>query len=82
MKCNTPFMKEAGKSSTMYNHADLVRYLTKSIALPVNPRQLRLTLEPYLRLHKDVSASWYGRLGLSINVVGLKAFVVMMGRRP
>ena len=55
-------MKEDGKSSTMYNHADLVRYLTKSIALPVNPRQLRLTLEPILRLHKDVSASWYGRL--------------------
>ena len=62
VKCNTPFMKEEGKSSTMYNHADLVRYLTKSIALPVNPRQLRLTLEPILRLHKDVSASWYGRL--------------------
>ena len=62
VKCNTPFMKEDGKSSTMYNHADLVRFLTKSIASPVNQKQLRLTLEPYLRLHKDVSASWYSRL--------------------
>ena len=60
--CNELFTKQPYLSSTMYHPEELASYCAARIAFPVKIAQVKLTLQPVLRLHKDVSGSWWSRM--------------------
>ena len=60
--CNELFTKQPYLSSTMYHPEELAIYCAARIAFPVKIAQVKLTLQPVIRLHKDVSDSWWSRM--------------------
>ena len=60
--CNELFTKQPYLSSTMYHPEELAIYCAARIAFPVKIAQVKVTLQPVIRLHKDVSDSWWSRM--------------------
>ncbi len=61
-QCNGMFTKQPRLSSTVYHQEHLALYCAARVAVPVKIDQIKLTLQPVIRQHKDVSESWWGRM--------------------